>query len=206
MSSRRRPVSDEGTSLIELLVGMMLMMIFMGMFTGGVILMNQSANKVESVSLTSNQINTAFLKLDRTVRYAAAISTPSNTSATGDWYVELRTTNTGAEVCSQLRFDIASKQLQQRSWRVVNAAAVNLSNWTPLASSIVNGTAAPGSADQPFALLPLSSNIDYQQLNIKLVALYGSATKSLSRSSITFTALNSTVPAPSNVCQEVGRP
>ena len=80
MSIRRRAISDEGTSLIELLVGMVLMMIFGGMFTSGVILMNQSANKVESVSLTSNQVNTAFLKLDRTVRYAAAIAPPGKSS------------------------------------------------------------------------------------------------------------------------------
>ena len=161
---------------------------------------------MESVSLTSNQVNTAFLKLDRTVRYAAAISTPSNTSASGDWYVELRTTNTGSVICTQLRFDITSKQLQQRSWRVSNSAAVNLSSWAVLATNIINGSAAAGSADQPLALLPLSANISYQQLNIRLVGLYGSSTTSTSRSSITFTALNSSVPVPSGICQEVGRP
>ena len=126
MSIGRRPARDDGTSLIELLVGMMLMLIFMGMFTAAVILMNQSANKVESVSLTSNQVNTAFLKLDRMVRYAAAISTPGTAAVSKDWYVEFRTTNTGAEVCTQLRFDIASAQLQQRSWRVSGGTATNL--------------------------------------------------------------------------------
>ena len=206
MRMRRRAARDEGTSLIELMVGMMLMLIFMGMFTAAVILMNRSANKVESVSLTSTQVNTAFLKLDRMVRYAAAISAPGNTTSSGDWYVELRTTNTGTEVCTQLRFDIATSQLQKRSWRVSGGTAAGLSAWTQLAGNITNGGATAGSADQPFVLTPPGSNTDHQRLGINMVSYYGSATNATSRSSISFTALNSSPPVPASICQEVTRP
>jgi Tfp pilus assembly protein PilW len=206
MSLRRRAARDEGTSLIELMVGMTLMLIFMGMFTAAVILMNRSANKVESVSLTSTQVNTAFLKLDRMVRYAAAISTPGNTSLSGDWYVELRTTNTGSEVCTQLRFDIPSSQLQKRSWRVSGGTAVGLSGWTQMAGNITNGSATAGSADQPFVLTAPGSKTDHQRLAINMVSYYGSATTARSRSAISFTALNSSPPVPATICQEVGRP
>ena len=109
---------DRGTSLIELIVGMLIMTMFMAMFTSAVILMNRAENKADAVTQTSTQLNQAFLTLDKTVRYAAAISDPGTGTPSGDWYVELRTTNTGSEVCTQYRVDVATQQLQQRTWNV----------------------------------------------------------------------------------------
>ena len=197
---------EEGTTLIELVVGMMIMSIFLVMFTGAIVTMNRAENKTEAVSITTAQVNQAFLTLDKTVRYATAISTPG-TGTAGDWYVELRSTNTGSEVCTQLRID--SQQLQRRTWTVTNSVGSTPSAWVPMASSVNNGGAAAG-AGQPFVLVvPVVANdTAYQQLKFNLSTLAGAAgSQTPSLSSFTFTATNSTLPAPAApVCQEQGRP
>jgi hypothetical protein len=166
-------------------------------------MMNGSANKTESVTLTSNQLNTAFLKLDKSVRYATAVSTPGVSATSGDWYVELRSTYTGSEVCTQLQADITSQQLRSRTWTVVNSAATGLTGWTPLATKITNGGVASSSADAPFVVGQPSTNVSYQTLKITLVSTAGSTAVTTSRSSVTFTAQNSSATTTStNVCNQ----
>ena len=193
--------NDDGTSLIELVVGMMLMSIFLGMFTGAVVAMNRAENKTEAVSLTTSQLNQAFLTLDKTVRYAAAISQPG-IGPSGDWYVELRTTNGGAESCTQLRID--SQLLQRRTWTPGSPPSV----WSPVTSNVTNGAAVAGPA-QPFLLKPVVANdVNVQQLTFNLVSVSGGGlTPTTSNSSFTFTAADSTIPAPSGpICQDQSRP
>src|SRR4051794_18972235 len=112
----RRPRGDEGTSMMELLVGMVLMTIFGAIFTTSVVMMNRSTNKVQSLTTTATTLSNAFTTLDRSVRYAAAISSPGVATGTGNWYVEYSTTNTGVQICSQLRLDRTTGQLQRRTW------------------------------------------------------------------------------------------
>ena len=211
---RQRMRRDEGTSLVELMVGMTLMIVFMGMFTGAVVMMNQALNKTQAVNLVSSQLNVAFSNLDRTVRYASFISTPGQ-GTSGDWYVELQVTNTGAEVCNQLQVDIATQQLRRRTWNVVNAVASPPSTWLPISSGISNGGAVSGATTQPFYLIPappdplaLLRNTLFQQLTINLISPAGSGfALTTSTSSFTFTALNSTIPTPTSpICQQQGRP
>lgn len=202
---RRR--TDDGTSLVELMVGMALLSIFMAMFTGAVVAMNNSENKAQAVNITSSQLNQAYLNLDKTVRYATAISTPG-VSSSGDWYMELQTLNTGVEVCTQLRVDTALQQLRQRSWTVVNAVAGTPSAWTPIASGIANGNAVAGPTTQPFYLTTPPAKAIYQQLTFNLASPSGNGvTYTNSVSTFTFTALNSTKTPPSTLfCQQQGRP
>ena len=198
--------NDNGTSLIELVVGMMLMSIFLAMFTGAVVAMNRAENKTEAASLSTSQLNQAFLTLDKTVRYASAISQPG-TGPSGDWYVELRTTNLGMQTCTQLRID--SQQLQRRTWVVPVPSGAVAPTWTPLTSNVTNGGAAAGPA-QPFLLLtPTAANdTNVQQLMFNFSTMSGGgATETTSKSSFTFTAANSTIPVPTApICQEQGRP
>ncbi|HEX2901856.1 MAG TPA: hypothetical protein VHO01_00250 [Jatrophihabitans sp.] len=200
---------DAGTTLMELLVGMMIMAIFGGIFTTSIVLMTSSSTKAESLATTSSQLSVAFQRLDKSIRYAAAISTPGQSyggGTTGDWYVEYRTTNTGTERCTQLRVDQASKQLQVRTWTPVSSVATGLSGWVPWGSNITNGGAASGSADVPFTLPTAGSSVTFQQLQVTLVDVSGNP-PTTSRSTLTLPALNSTVTTTStNVCQEAGRP
>ena len=69
---------------MELIVGMALMAIFMSMFTAAIVLMTQTGNKVEAVSISAaRRTNQAFLTMDKTVRYASAITTPGSRASPG---------------------------------------------------------------------------------------------------------------------------
>jgi Tfp pilus assembly protein PilW len=205
---RRRLQGDDGTSLIELTVGMLLMSIFLAMFTGAIVMMNSAMNKSQAVNLSASQLNVAFASLDNMVRYAAFISTPKVGSPSGDWYVEFRVTTTGAEVCNQLRVDIASKQLQRRTWTVAGGVASTPSAWVPIASGISNGGAAAGAKTQPFYLVTPVGNAVSQQLTFNLVSPAGAGSAlTNSVSSFTFTALNSPVGVVgTQICQQQGQP
>jgi hypothetical protein len=199
---------DRGTSMMEMVVGMGLMAVFMAIFTASMFTVYRASNHTESVSVTSGQLNTAFLKLDKLVRYASAVSTPSSTAnGAGNYYVEIQATSSGATVCTQLRLNTGTGILAQRNWQVPSPdTATGLTSFTPLASGIhPNG--------QPFVLVA-NGSVDYEQLTFNLQATLGSA-GSDSDSNVTFTALNSndssqkarTDPTgPDSVCQEVGRP
>ena len=203
-----RTSGDRGVTLVETLVAMTIMTMFGGIFTGAVIAMTNATGKAEATARSADALNQAFLSLDERVRYASAISVPgaSGAGGTGYWYVELRATHSGTETCTQLRIDTAAQQLQERTWTVGDTSS--LTSFRPLASGITNGGAAPGSADQPFALLAPRGNSASQQLSITLTALSGSgSTATTSRSSFGFTAANSLSPTPSgSTCQQAGRP
>jgi hypothetical protein len=215
---RRRLSGDVGTSLTELVVGMSVMTVFMAIFTGAIFSMSQTVNKVEATTVSSGQTNLAFLTLDKTVRYAAAITPAStcvsSTSAcvatpSGDWYVELDSTFSGAEVCTQLRVDVAAHQLQQRTWTVTATGYTTPTSWKALASNVTNGGAVAG-PDQPFSVpaAVAGASSTFQQLTITLIIGSGTSTTSTTRSSTSFTALNSSAAATTNAtkCQQAGRP
>ena len=65
---------DAGVTTIELIVGMLVMVVFMTIFTGAVVSMATTINKVEAVTTSSQQTNTAFLRLDKLIRYSSAIT------------------------------------------------------------------------------------------------------------------------------------
>ncbi|WP_375496752.1 hypothetical protein [uncultured Jatrophihabitans sp.] len=208
---RRLADDDQGTTLMELLVGMAVMTVFMSIFLTATLMMTQTANKVEATSISASQTNQAFLRLDKTIRYASAISTPGVSAASGDWYVELDSPPTsvaGSDTCTQLRID--SNKLQQRTWAITNGTAGTASGWTAIASSLTNGAAATGSADVPFTAPAASSaaSTTFQRLQVVLVSTSGNATTATNRAQLTFTALNSDVSLASNAttCQQWGRP
>lgn len=195
---------ERGTTLVEVMVAMLLMTIFGAIFTGAMITLTRTTNKAQALTTSSTQTNQAYLTLDKTVRYARAITTPARGSGTGDWYVELRSTSSGVERCTQLRVDIVTQQLQRRTWATSSSTEPA---FRQISSGIVNGTAATGTT-QPFALETPGSTVPYQQLDIYLQATAGSAgDPATSTSSFSFTALNSTTSAvPAATCQQFGRP
>ncbi len=189
------------------MVGMMIMSIFMSMFTGAILLMNDAMNKSQAISLSSSQLNIAFQNLDNTVRYASAIGVPDKGSD-GSWYAEFRSIYTGTEICTQLRVDIASQQLQRRTWIVVAGVAPVPTAFVPISSGITNGAAVSGPTTQPFYLVPLAANALSQQFTVNLISPAGPASSvTTSASSYTFTAMNSSLPVPTSpICNEVSRP
>jgi hypothetical protein len=192
--------------MIELVVAMTLMAVFMTLFTAAIVTMYRSANKAETLNQTSSQLNVTFDKLDASVRYASAISEPGQ-GTMGAWYVELRTTNTGSAVCTQLKMDPVTHQVQRRTWASPLAAGATPPAWSTLSGSITNRTDKGDLASQPFTLVPASPTVPYQQLKVHLESSVGNGSSSTASVSDTrFTALNTSAETLSTgVCTDVAR-
>ncbi len=200
--------------MLEVMVGMALMGLFLAIFTGAMVSMYHATNKTQGVTDTSAQINAAISRLDSSLRYASAFADPSDgsgastTAADGNWYVAYQSTYTGSPVCTQLRVNTITSQLQERTWSVdAGGGSSGLSSWEVLAGQITpvkrNGHTQP-----PFTVL------DKRALRIHLSSTAGSGNQqTISITDVTFTALNSTgldeaADGDGNtaVCQEVGTP
>jgi type II secretory pathway component PulJ len=197
---------DRGATLLELVVAMTIMVIFLGIFSTSMIMMSRAQSKTSAVIDSSDQLNRAFLWLDKNVRYSAAITTPAQVGTA--WYVELENTTTGTEVCTQLKLDTSTGLLQRRTWSVTNSAASGLTSWVQIASGLTYATASSGGTQTPFVSPSTASGSeDAQSLQVYLAATSGPSTASTtSQSSFTFTAINSTLPkSSSTICGEVSR-
>jgi prepilin-type N-terminal cleavage/methylation domain-containing protein len=192
---------DGGFTLLEIMISMSLMSVFMALFSGAVLQMYGVSNKVESVTRSSTQLNLAFQRIDKQVRYASAISPPNKTkSAAGAWYVEFDNTSSGADNCYQLR--VYNSQLQERSWI---GTPTSSPIWIPLAS----GVTMP--ATSPFTFAVAAGSQTSQRLKIALSATANSGSKvTTSQTAVSFEAMNSgqgtspTNDGSSLICQNTG--
>ena len=175
---------DRGVTLAEMAVTTGIMAAVMAIFTTGVIQLFQAGNKNELVSLTTAQLNTAFLRLDRELRYAAGFSSPRTVGS--DTFVEYVNTGTltGTPECAQLKLDSATKTLRRQVWP--NTKGVKPANkWAVLANNV-------NVAKSGFTLSDPLVVTTYQQLTVNLVVLTNPGrgqTEALT--TLTFTALNS---------------
>ena len=202
--------SDAGLSLLELVVGLVIMTIFMTMFTAATVMMYNASSKSEALADTSSQLSIAFNRLDASVRYASAISTPGQSGA--DWYVEWLSTYTGSKQCTQVRLDAGVGQLQQRTWSVgSDGTATAVTAWLPLASGLQLTDPATSGPVVPFSVsiasdAARSSALPYQQLDFHLVAASrGRTGVTTTATDVTFTAFNSKLLTTGPICAEEGR-
>jgi prepilin-type N-terminal cleavage/methylation domain-containing protein len=188
----RRSRGDAGFTLIETAVGMVVMSVFLALFTGSVVAMFRSSNHSQAVAHSAQQISNAFTRLDRQVRYASYVGEPGQDATDGgNWYVEFEDSNTTPATCYQLRIDQSSQTLQQRSW----SGSGTPSGWQQLATGVLNGGGT--GANAPFAVTAAGATVTSAQLTVHLVTGEGTGSDSAqSQSTMTFTALNSTVTTP----------
>lgn len=220
----RRPDlrDDRGTTLMELVVGMLVGLIFLSMFTGAIVILYQTSNRANALTASAGQTGNAFARLDKSIRYAASISQPGTTS-TG-WYVEYLTnalTPGGAATCTQLQVTVPTAttpgQLSARTWTVSGSTIGAATSFVPWASGITNGNAAAtaGSPTAPFVLQTSDPTVAYEQLTVNLTATSGSPPVP-AQTNATYTAINSSAAEastrldstfPASVCQRPeGRP
>lgn len=185
--ARIRRRDDAGFTLMDTIVGMAVMTIFLGMFTGAVFEMFHTADKSQSLAQANTQVNQAFERLDTLARYAAYVSTPGANAAGTAWYVEIGDSlqpvdsSNKPTTCYQLRLDTASHQLQMRTWTTGNPTA-----WKQIASNIVN-------QGQPFSYVAPVQNgpVVNGALTIDLIASAGGGDRgATTNSKMTFTAMN----------------
>ncbi len=192
-TTARRASPDAGITLIEVVVAMTIMTIAMAVFTGGILQLHRAANRTEATANAQSQVNIAFLRLDKEIRYAAGISTPGTVGS--DSYVEFLTTYTGTAVCTELRLQVAAKQLQRRTW-VQGSSPLAPSPWIPMASEV--------SSTLPFTLSVPDATFNFQRLRVRLLATSGAGgTATSKQTDVTFTALNTSLTTSSaTVCTE----
>jgi prepilin-type N-terminal cleavage/methylation domain-containing protein len=187
---------DSGFTLTEVMVAMSIMAIFLALSTGALLSLYSATNKTQSIADAQQQLGLAFNRLDREIRYSSGISTPGYVGT--DPYVEFVSTYTGSPVCTQLRLNLASQRLQQRTW-TQGTATVTPTAWTTLASGV-------SSTAQPFTVNAADATLNFQRLAVGVTVTGGGVAASSTRDfSATFTALNTSLNTDSSTACSEGR-
>jgi prepilin-type N-terminal cleavage/methylation domain-containing protein len=191
---RRPGPSDDGYSLIEVMMAMVCMSILMTLVSSAIIQIYHSVNSVDAVSAAQTQIDTAFERLDKEVRYARGISDPGVVN--GDQYVEYLLNADSADTCVELRLNSTTGELQRRQW-AKNQNPPAPTGWQILAASVTATTPFTVTAAVPV----LQTDFRYQRLTVDITSVTGggpglstSAGRAGSRreTNVTFAALNAT--------------
>jgi Tfp pilus assembly protein PilE len=194
--ARGRSADDGGVALIEALVAVAVMSIVGTIITASMIQINVSTNRNEALSRVASQLHIAFSRLDGEVRYATGITSPNPVrSPQGFLYVEYAVAEGTATRCTQLRAGGADGVLQRRLQSGTAAAG----SWTTIATGI--GTAS-------FELRRAATGqFPHDQLTITLEPMAGAGSSPTARrAEYTFTALNTSIETPADVCPTIGRP
>jgi hypothetical protein len=160
-------------------------------FTAAFVQAYRTFNATQVQTATQQQLTTAFLRLDREVPYAAALSLPAQVG--NDWYAEYLTGTGGSGTCVELRLNTAARQLQRRTW-TNGTTTISPTPWIPLASDV---TAVPGGAGTtvpPFTLLPADISVHYPRLRVTVAGVSGR------RSDSSWLALNAGIDPTNTVC------
>ncbi len=200
---------DAGTTLIELIVSMSIFAMFLAVVFGLIGDMTSTMRKTTGIADASMDGRKVFTMLDKQVRYASAINRPGLVGT--DWYVEIETTATGTDSCTQWRLRGATDLMQTRSWTVTGGAIVTPA-WKTVGTGFVNGA-----GQQPFTFTPAQAAMQKQRLDVLLVVSKGGNPPGRSLTQTSFVARNTGTKTPSNddlnsdgqsdnpVCQQVSR-
>ena len=196
--------SDEGTSLIELLVVMIIFTMIMAIITTAIVNMMRESRRQTGQSNDMSAARKVVTLLDHSARYANAITTPG-TGTDGNLYVEFQTGNTGQQqTCTQWRYVSTTGKLQWRTWQppLSGIGTVTAGNWSTAATGISKVGSTP-----VFSISPTSTADSKEELTVTFTASSGAPSTS-SASQLTLTAINSTSDtAPTTAtCTQVGRP
>lgn len=197
---RIRKDGDRGFTLTELLIAMGIFAVVLVVFMQAVAVMAKTTVRTQAQSDSLDQLRNVFLRLDKEVRYAQDINTP--TTANGAIYIEYwipQNTATAASQCVQWRYVIASKTLQRRTWNQGDASSV--SNWITMATNLRNDLSS--SSQQPFTVTRAGTTGSkvylHQRLDVFLSGGLGSGSDARgSQLSTTFVAQNSSTASLTN--------
>lgn len=161
LRDRVRPQSgEEGFSLIELLVVLGLFSVLIALLTSASALMFKDVRRQQGQSDTLDAGRRVVAVLDKQVRYANAVNTPS-TAADGSQYVEWRQVEaaTGQQTCVQWRWYAPGKRLEYRTGKPdATGTVLALSGWNVRADGVIPEVTASGTAVPVFAL-PASAEV-----------------------------------------------
>jgi prepilin-type N-terminal cleavage/methylation domain-containing protein len=189
---------DAGFSLIELMVTMGVMSILMVIFTTAILQVYRANSATESLSLAQSQLQLAFQRVDRELRYASWIGVPDKIGATS--YVAYA--DADGLRCGQLRLADSSAGsadgvLQLIQWKRGTPSVLEAR--LTLSSMVVTDGVDPPFALQVGGATPYSNPAvgavgtsfvtEFQRLRIRLTTRVGNRSTQVDT---TFTALNTT--------------
>jgi Tfp pilus assembly protein PilW len=165
-----RPRRDEGLSMIELIVAMLVFTVFAIMLSTTLIAFTRSTLTAQQTGRTGEQLVVAFSAIDSQIRYAESINFPgegSNGTVYVEWLTRAESSPTRADLCTQWRYVPSRGVIEYRRWN--DSPTATAPSWTLGVSDVV----ATGQADYPFQLLPVDdspSGTLLQQLVVQVTA------------------------------------
>jgi prepilin-type N-terminal cleavage/methylation domain-containing protein len=111
MSTRRGDRTDQGFTLIELVVSMGIMSVVLAVVIGAITQVYSATTRVDTTTYDRDQLTVAFRRLDKEIRYAQWLAVPGQVGTR--YYLEYAVPNSG---CRQLAYD---------------SGVLSLSSWTP---------------------------------------------------------------------------
>lgn len=204
---RHRLRRDErGFTMIELIVAMMILSVIIVVSLSAVVNMTRSTVRSQAITDAADQLRTTFQRLDKEVRYAAAINTPAQVgNAIYLEYLVEHNAATGIPECVQWRYQVDTGELQRRSWE--NGTS-NPSGWQTLVTDLHNDLGQP--SQQPFVLQRAEIGADgreyvHQRLGVFLDSGLGDAGDGRGgQLDADFVALNSSGRSQHTVCLSGG--
>ncbi|MEV6491617.1 prepilin-type N-terminal cleavage/methylation domain-containing protein [Actinoplanes sp. NPDC051633] len=214
MKQHRAPAArdrdDAGFSLAEVVVTLSVMSVVMVVFTSAILQVYRTSAKSESISITQTQLQLAFQRFDRELRYASWIAQPGQVGTA--WYVEYA--GFDGSQCGQLRLETASNPdqdspndangvLQWLTWPRATPPAPGTPGRTVASNLVTPDSTGPFERQTPTSPGTSGFTPDFQRLRVRVSAQVGD---SVAEVDSTFTALNSSRNTPAtNDCSN-GRP
>ena len=209
-----RPERDDaGFTLTETLVTLGVMSVVMAVFTGGIIQMYRTSAKTEAISVVQSQLQTAFQRFDRQIRYASWIAQPGQVGTA--WYVEWA--GFDGTQCYQLRLETEPADrpadetagrglLQMLTWPRATPPDPGTAGQTIAANLAVPDSGGPFTRQLPTSVVGdglTGFTPDFQRLQVRITGQMGDSNAEVDS---TFTALNTSRNTPvTNDCSK-GRP
>lgn len=193
--SRGGGTDDRGVTLLEVAVGMVIMSVFSAIYITALLQVYRAVKTTGSRTWAATQLQVGFVRLDKEIRYAKKINTPTLVGA--KWYVEYLTyamptgSSTGVWTCHAIRLN--GTGLEVLSWD--KDVTPNPSAFVP----IMSGVKATDSTAGPFPpLAAVSGANDLQKLRLSVTVSGGTNSAAAGQLDVTFTALNSSIAARTN--------
>lgn len=197
MQRRTRPHgSDEGMTIVELIIAMSIFTVVIALFMGGVAMMTRSAAQSQDVADSGDAVRTVLQRFDQTARYAESVNLPG-TGPSGARYVEYRIKAVRAgerPQCVQWRYVPSTGELQNRTWDDVPGAA--LPAWRTLVVDVRDDTTMTPTT-YPFRVQRADTTYTRQRLTVTL-QVGGTAAKPAVSVANTYVGRNSSVHSVSN--------
>lgn len=160
-----RATPQAGVTMTEMVVAMVMLSI---VITGALSLTHALGGqfaKDKALTASSAAAASAFLRLEKQVRYATGINTSAVVTKSGvtSAYVEMLVDTEGADTCVQWRLNSTTDQLQVRQWADGGTAPAT---FTTVARDVVNNPA--DSAAAPFTFSAANTETSLQSLTVLL--------------------------------------